>query len=125
YEVGAKVWLHKPHTSADTPNPKLLSLWRGPCEVKERITLVVYLVKVQVDCRDITVHITRLKPHKEGHPPEPNIDSLNSLLLGRIIPEPDIEQGSSVQPILGSYFVEGVADHKPGVGHKSPHKYSY
>ncbi|CAM9915145.1 unnamed protein product, partial [Choristocarpus tenellus] len=33
YEVGAKVWLHKPHTSADAPNPKLLSPWRGPYAV--------------------------------------------------------------------------------------------
>ncbi|CAM9989454.1 unnamed protein product, partial [Choristocarpus tenellus] len=104
---------------------KLLFLWRGPYEVKERITPVVYRVKAQVDCREITVHIARLKPHREGHPPEPDIDSLNSLFLGRIIPEPDKEQGSSVQPTLGSYFIEVIADHKPGVGRKSPHNYSY
>ncbi|CAM9895006.1 unnamed protein product, partial [Choristocarpus tenellus] len=125
YEVGAKVWLHKPHTSADAPNPKLLSSWRGSYEVKERISLVVDRVKAQADCREITIHIAQLKPHKEGYLPEPDIDSLNSLFLGRIIPEPDIEQGSIVQPILGSYFVEGIADHKPGVGRKSPHSYSY
>ncbi|CAM9555376.1 unnamed protein product, partial [Choristocarpus tenellus] len=64
YEVGAKVWLHKPHTSADAPNPKLLSPWRGPYEVKERITPVVYRVKAQADRREITLHIARLKPHK-------------------------------------------------------------
>ncbi|CAM9619859.1 unnamed protein product, partial [Choristocarpus tenellus] len=125
YEVGAKVWLHKPHTSAGAPNPKLLSLWRGPYEVIEIITPVVYCVKAQANHREITVQIARLKPHKEGHLPEPDIDSLNSLFLGRIIPEPDIEQSASVQPILGSYFVEGIADHKPGVGRKSPHNYSY
>ncbi|CAM9602280.1 unnamed protein product, partial [Choristocarpus tenellus] len=64
YEVGAKVWLHKPHTLADPPNPKLLSPWRGSYEVKERITPVVYRVKGQADHREITVHITQLIPHK-------------------------------------------------------------
>ncbi|CAM9557860.1 unnamed protein product, partial [Choristocarpus tenellus] len=62
HEVGAKVWLHKPHTSADAPNPKLLSPWRGPCEVKERITSVVYRVKAQADHREIIMHIAQLKP---------------------------------------------------------------
>ncbi|CAM9560792.1 unnamed protein product, partial [Choristocarpus tenellus] len=57
--------------SSCTEQKKLLPPWRGPYEVKARITPVVYRVKRLEDQREVTVHLARLKPYKEGTATEP------------------------------------------------------
>ena len=63
FSSGEKVWVYNP-TRKKGVSPKLTSKWVGPCEVLERISDVVYRVKLCVRGRVVVLHRDRLAPYR-------------------------------------------------------------
>lgn len=63
FDVGAQVWVYSPERQKGL-SPKLMSHWVGPCTVLEKLSDVVYRVRLLKRNRVVVLHCDRLAPYR-------------------------------------------------------------
>ena len=119
-KAGDLVLIHQPHVATDDPNNKLLSPWRGPYQVRSRLSVVVYRVSKPGESAENSVHLARMKSfYPRDRSTEPDMEQINSMFLGTLLPEPDLDNAEE-SVYVGRYIVVGIVAHKGGAGRPSP-----
>ena len=98
FRPGDLVLLHQPHNAQDDPNNKLPSPWRGPYQVRHRISPVVYQVSKDGDTAETSVHLGSMKPyhHQRSVVADPDVSEINQMFLGTKLPVPELGKKATI-----------------------------
>jgi len=125
YQQGDQVFVHRPYTVADGPNPKLISPWRGPFTVRSQLSPVIYRVARDGELAETSVHFGRMKAyHNDASNSVPDFTALDEFLVRTTLPLPDLD-GSVLTVHIGPYAIEAIESHKRGLGKASPTNFQY
>lgn len=114
------VLVHQPHHAGDDANNKLLSPWRGPYRVRQRLSPVVYRVSRDGQSTETSVHLARMKRYHQRHTTvEPDFEELDQMFLGIKLPLPDLDC-TAPSVCIGPRVVERIVDHKRWKGRPGP-----
>ena len=125
YQPGDQVLVHRPHTVADGPNPKLISPCRGPFTVRLQLSPVIYRVARDGEPAETSVNLGRIKAyHSDASSSVPDFTALDDSFLGTTLPVPGLD--SSVLTVhIGPYTIEAIERHKRGPGKASLANFQY
>ena len=120
FQRGDLVLVHQPHNSEDNPNNKLLSPWRGPYQVRHRLSPVVYRVSKDGDSTETSVYLGRMKPyHQRSVFADLDFGEISQMFLGTKLPIPNLDKEAS--PVcIGPRTVDRIVDHKHARGRSFP-----
>ena len=85
--AGDKVWVFCPERKKGI-SPKLSNQWVGPCTVLERLSDVVYRVRVLGRRKVVTLHRDRLAPYRPLAPARAEIDCETVGPASTLVPAP-------------------------------------
>ena len=87
FHAGDKVWVFCPDRKKGI-SPKLSNQWVGPCTVLERLSDVVYRVRVLGRRKVVTLHRDRLAPYRPLAPAGAEIDCETAGPAPTLVPAP-------------------------------------
>ena len=111
--------VHQPHNAQDDPNNKLSSPWRGPYQVRHRLSPVVYRVSKDGDSTETSVRLGRMKQyHQRSVFADHDFSEISQMFLGTKLPIPNLDKEAS--PVcIGPRTVEMIVGHKRARGRSS------
>ena len=94
--------------------------WGGPYVICSQLSPLVYRVKRKKETREVSLHVTHLKPyHPRETPPAHQLDKLAEFFSGNQISLPALDHPDEAQPRIESYVVDRVVGHKLRPGRKN------
>ena len=118
-QPGDQALVHRPHTIADGPNPKLISPWCGPFTVRSKLSPGNLSRRERWRTCGNVRHLGRIKAHHHDTSSSvPDFTALDDLFLGTVLTVPDFD-GSVLTVHIGPYTIEGIESHKHGPGKAS------